>query len=74
MNQPLFIKHAFTKHAGWFYGLSAALLLGAVTICIHGGYDDIGKWMGIAAIGLAYVVANANGQLTQLTSRKKPKD
>lgn len=66
MIQPL-----FTKHPIWCYGLSTVLLLGAVAICIHGGHDDIGEWMGIAAIGLALVVANANGQLT---SRKKPKD
>jgi hypothetical protein len=66
MIQPL-----FTKHPIWFYGLSAALLLGAVVIYIHGGHDDIGQWMAIAAIGLALVVANANGQLTH---RKKPKD
>jgi hypothetical protein len=66
MIQPL-----FTKYPNWFFGLSVALLLGAVVICIHGGHDDIGQWMGIAAIGLALVVANTNGQLT---SRKKHKD
>jgi len=63
-------QHFFTTRAKWFYGLSAAVVLCGMVLCLF-DYGELGTGAAIAGIGFGIGVVGANGHLS--TRQKKQK-